>query len=44
MPSCVNRMAFFMTMREYLFNSDRLLFRQFTIDDAALIHKMNSQC
>ena len=31
-----------MTMSEYLFSSDRLLFRQFTIDDAALIHEMNS--
>lgn len=42
MPSCLHRMAFFMTMNEYLFSSDRLLFRQFTIDDAALIHEMNS--
>lgn len=43
MPSCLLRMAFFMTMREYLFKSNRLGFCHFTLDDAALIHEMHKQ-
>lgn len=29
-------------MSQFIFSSERLLFREFSIDDAALIHRMNS--
>ena len=29
-------------MSQFIFDSERLVFRQFTIDDAALIHQLNS--
>lgn len=42
MPSRLNRDGIFISMNQYIFSSDRLLFRQFTIDDAQLIHELNS--
>ena len=42
MPSRVKRDGIFISMSKYIFSSDRLLFRQFTIDDALLIHELNS--
>lgn len=42
MPSCLRMMAFFIGMNQQIFSSERLWFRQFIIDDAGLIHEMNS--
>ncbi len=42
MPSRFKRDGIFIFMHQVVFSSKRLLFRQFTIDDAALIHHMNN--
>ncbi len=42
MPSRFKRDGIFISMSQFIFNSKRLLFRQFTIDDAVLIHELNS--
>jgi len=42
MPSCLKRDGFFIVMNPFIFNSERLLFRRFSLDDASFIHIMNS--
>jgi ribosomal-protein-alanine N-acetyltransferase len=42
MPSRFKWGGIFISMSQFIFHSERLLFRQFTIDDAALIHQLNS--
>jgi [ribosomal protein S5]-alanine N-acetyltransferase len=42
MPSRLKRDGFFIVMNQLIFNTERLLFRMFHMEDAALIHHLNS--